>query len=295
MTAPSRKRTFERSEPTHKLTPQSVGRLSWFGECTFLHTFQYAKLNAMTDTAAAKHLRTLFDLGLLDRTAVSPEALTEPGTLRKIERIYGRSPTIHWLTKAGKKVLIEAGYYKKEELQEPPRIATLSDNQLVHDLRIRDMRVWLEVHQQQHTHWGDIVWKDGKRAAAQTFKPDAWFIYPLRQPMALVGMLEVDMGTERSKENWEGKFHHYRNALLSGEITSITSTQSARVIVITSTVARREALYYMLGELLMAHETPGYRFWLADKTVLNEASLTDAVWRVPGIEELQSLVHNRFI
>jgi len=146
---------------------------------------------------------------------------------------------------------------------------------------------------------GSWRWRDGEAAAIGldreraplAVRPDAWFVLRLGRAV-LVGLVEVDRGTERGDRRWGEKLDAYAALFAGGRLPAVTGYVNARVLVLTPDARRRDALTGLLAE--RAQETGAAagvgRFWLAERSVLEGAELTAPAWRRPGCDGLCPLV-----
>ena len=125
----------------------------------------------------------------------------------------------------------------------------------------------------------------GREQYPRQARPDAWFVYRLRSN-TLVGFVEVDRGTERSPSRWQEKFACYAPLLRGDTVRQLTGQERGRVLVIAPDARRRDAIYLLLQELLEDSEVLEDRFWVAERSVLEEVYLREAVWRVPERNDL---------
>lgn len=300
---PGRRRLFQRAQAEHPLTPLKLRLLLFVAECSVLTVPQLAQLAGLTEKSARGHMRDLFDLGLVERCGVPRAALAGLDTPNTPELLWGRAPTIYSLSRAGARVLVEAGLKQKHEVADLPEYGPTNALFLAHEVQVRDVRVWLaQVERVYPAHGGVLTWRDGARATIELgraeyprqARPDAWFVYRL-QEATLVGLVEVDRGTERSPARWQEKVGVYAVLLSGSTIQELTTHKQARVLVITPDVRRREAIAGVIEEVLPDVSLPPDRFWIAEKAALRRADLSEPVWRVPGRAELMPLVPARLL
>jgi len=248
-------------------------------------------------------LRVLFDAGLVDVLPVSRAALAgsrEPDAPNDATLLYGSAPNVYAPTRAGLRLLYEAGRIGWETRDRPlPAYGPRNGLFLAHELIVRDVRVWLERGcRRAEAGAAVIVWRDGTEAAialgdtAGRLCPDAWVALRLDgQGAALLCLVEVDRGTERGTRRWDEKLAAY-GALFDGDraaLRAATGYDKARVLVVTPGVVRRDALAAQIKERSRAvyERLPWLagRFWLAEESVLRAegaVTLSAPLWRQPG-------------
>lgn len=314
--AGSRRKRYERlSAPDGlpALTPVKVQMLRYLAEMRFLSLPQLARLccpaeredgtrEDLSRKSARKHLRALFDAGLVSVLPVSRLALASSSAANDASLLYGSAPNVYAPTIEALQLLLRAGLIEREWAKRPP-VAYGPKNSLflAHELQVRDVRVWLETCAaasggQQKL----LVWKDGMDAvielgnnAPRRVRPDAWFVHQVKpaqddgKPTVLVALVEVDRGTERGERHWGEKLAAYA-ALFAGEaLRSTTGYVNARILVVAPDARRRDHLANFVAENAPAI---AFRFWLAEQVVLDSAELSLALWRLPASQELQPLV-----
>ena len=289
MAASERRRLFARGNPDHPLTPLKLAALEWVGELRVCTPVQIARVTRLTLKSAREHLRNLYDMGLVERIGIPRAALADPEQALDPALLYGRAPTIYTLTREGAKVLVQQGLAEPEHVRDIPRYGPGNSFHLAHTLAIKDVAVWLEVVAKSYGHEGLEDWREGKAAVVGNAWPDALFLY--RLPAAvLVGLLEVDRGTERGDRWWKEKFARYAAIFRSDLILEATGQKTARVIVVAPSARRRDGISALLSGLLLGADVPPERFWIAERAVLAGTDLSAPVWRVAGFEGLHPLV-----
>lgn len=303
MVASNRRRLFERSQAEHPLTAHKLRLLQFVAESSILTVPQLAKLSRLSEKSVRGHMRDLFDLGLVERIGVPRAALAGLEVANTPELLWGRAPTVYALSKEGAILLVSAGLVSKHEVAERPRFGPKNALFLAHELQVRDVRVWLEQLKFAYPHHeGVVLWRDGAKAiidlGRNTFprqlRPDAWFIYRLKEA-TLVGLVEVDRGTERSPSRWQEKFVAYAALFAGNTIQELTGHKQARVLVIAPDEYRRDNITTVLAELLPGSTVPPDRFWIADLSVLESTEIRSPRWRVPGREELLPFIPGHLI
>jgi hypothetical protein len=239
MTVSKRRRTFERSRPEHPLTQLKLDLLDWIGHLGISTTPQLCLTGGFSDQACRKHLRDLYDMGLVDRTGVDRANLAGPDVPNTTNLLHGRAPVIHFITKDGQKMLVELGLQEAGQFPDIPQVGPKHSLHVAHELQVRDARIWLHLqHMDSPQHAGVEHWHTGPAAvctldrtsAPYEVRPDAWFTYHLDNG-TLVGFLEVDRGTEKSPKRWEDKFVTYAYLMSSGLVQAHTGYQKGRVII----------------------------------------------------------------
>jgi len=290
-----RRRRYTRStaEGPLAITPQRLTLLRQVARLRISSLPQLATLACLSQKRARRSLRALFDHGLVDVIAVPRVALADPGELNAPALLYGSAPNLYAITRAGLKVLEELGVV--EDVPPPGRFGPRNSLFLAHELAVRDVRVWLELTARQYSGHSLEAWHDGAAAEVdlrrslppRKARPDAWFLYRLRE-RTLVGLLELDRGTERGSRRWGEKLQAYEALFASSRLREVTGYANARVLVVTFSARRRD----LLANLIAKHaktELAG-RFWLAERSVLKSYDLNYQGWRQPGNPLLHSLV-----
>lgn len=303
--------------PPLALTPTKLRLLGFLAECRLLSLPQLARLACPSQKSARRHLRDLFDAGLVDVIATSRvalAALAEPDTPNDETLLYGSAPNLYVPTRAGLNLLFAAGLIDKAVRDRPPpSYGPRNSLFLAHELAIRDVRVWLEqaayVHGEPHRV---ECWEDGTEAVMdvsdmsgeqsakryrQVVRPDAWFVYRLRpapKPLVLVGLVEADQGTERGLVRWSEKLVAYDALFASGRLHEITGYNQARVLVVTPTAPRRDGLAALIGAQTQEQSLDpalAGRFFIAERgPLMAQPDLCAPVWRRPGNVSLVPLV-----
>lgn len=273
-------------------------------ECWILTTEQVAAFIGMTDQAARKHLRDLFDLGLVRRFGIPPAVLADLSRPNDHRLLGGRAQTVHGLSPEGAKLLVQQHLVEKEEVKDLPDYGPRNALFLAHEVGVRDVRVWLQrVKRAYPSHPGVTAWRYGSATTIdlgrdqypREVRPDAIVIY--KTPRAnLVGFVEVDRSTERKPTTWEDKFRQYEALYATNRIEELTGQQTGRVIITTPDAQRRDQISGILGALMKGSTVPRDRFWIIQASALTDAThsddaitsppialdLTKDVWRVPG-------------
>lgn len=300
------------STPT--LTPQKLALLRFLGECRLLSLPQLARLCCPSEQSARRHLRELFDGGLVDIVAVSRSALAPAGSANDAGLLHGSAPNVYVATKAGLEILIHSGYAERAVLRRPATVLGPKNALfLAHELAVRDVRVLLHVDALAHSPRQVLRWRDGADAhiplAPGSARPDAWFVYqigwhtpgseqadlkqPEPLPLVLVGLTEIDRGTERGNVRWGEKLDDYRALFGGNALRSATGYRNARVLVFVPDVRRRDSLAELLMTLIRDKGYPPRlreRFWLVEHEFLRHGALDAPVWRQPGDAILRPLL-----
>ena len=280
------------------LTPPRVEILRYLAELRFLSLPQIARLccpggrRELSEKNARRHMRALFDGGLVDVLAVARAALAPPGAPNDASLLYGSAPNVYTPTALGVEALSRAGLADWPEAgQKKPAYGPKNSLFLAHELGVRDVRVWLELAARDG---GYIVenWQNGEAAAIAlerertpfAVRPDAWFVLRLGKAV-LVGLVEVDRGTERGDRRWREKLDAYGALFSSGLLPTVTGYVNARILVVTPDAGRRD---WLAGFISEAGEDLVSRYWIAERARLDEPSLANAVWQRPGSQTLQS-------
>ena len=282
------------------LTPTKLEILRFLAELRFLSLPQIAKLfcpgerQDLSERSARRHMRALFDAGLVDVLPVSRAALALPGTPNDASLLYGSAPNVYTPSALGLDTLFRAGLLDRPEPgRKKPSYGPKNSLFLAHELGVRDVRVWLELAAREGEYELER-WEDSEAAAIGlecspfTVRPDAWFALRLEKAV-LVGLVEVDRGTERGDRRWREKLDAYGALFASGRLPSVTGYVNARVLVITPNARRRDQLadtVWEAGEVLAA------RFWIAEQVVFDRANanLAPPLWRQRPDLPLRSLI-----
>ena len=306
---PVRRRRYARSPSQTAFVPLTPARteiLRFLADLRFLSLPQIARLccpsgrRDLSEKSARRHMRALFDGGLVDVLAVSRAALAPPGTPNDASLLYGSAPNVYAPTAHGLEALHRAGLADRPDTgRKGPAYGPRNSLFLAHELAVRDVRVWLEEAARNGGHELES-WRDGEAAAISldraqpplAVRPDAWFVLRLGRAV-LVGLAEVDRGTERGDRRWGEKLDSYAALFAGGCLPAVTGYVNARVLVLTPDARRRDALARLLAERARETGVPvAYlgRFWLAEQLVLRGAELTAPAWRRPGSDGLWPLV-----
>ena len=159
-----------------------------------------------------------------------------------------------------------------------------------------------------------IRWEDGVEAHLDlqpqgVVRPDAWFVLEIppqgapecareheKRHQVLIGLVEVDRGTERGRSRWSEKVDAYAALFLSGRLTELTGYRRARVLVVCKNQARRDTLAGLIAELAGTVELPeqggslASRFWLTTVTTLESEKLSESNWLRVSSPDLVPLV-----
>lgn len=291
-----RRRRFERTVGEGcVLTPKKQALLLHLSQCRLLSLPQLAALEDLTEKAARKHLRAMFDSGFVQIVAVPRSVLVDTDTPNDPSLMYGSAPNIYQPTKEGLRLLWELGKIEREERDRVavpygPKNATF----LAHEVQVRDIRVWLERcrrwHQGTLNHWrdnGDAMFDLSalKLSGIRSVRPDAWFTYKFPSGNSLVGLVEIDRGTERGVTKWREKLTQYRALLGPGKqvFQEAVGFKRWRVLVVVPTEARREWLVRCIAEEAKDDEL-SQRFWITTRAELVDIKngFTSPIWRQVG-------------
>ena len=291
----SRRRRYTRSPSGGaflSLTPVRVRILRYLAELRFLSLPQIAKVccpsgrQDLSEKSARRHMRGLFDSGLVDVLPVSRAALAPPGVANEASLLYGSAPNVYAPSAHGLETLYRAGLIERDAVKRPPAYGPKNSLFLAHELAVRDVRVWLETTARCNGYELER-WHDGEASAIRlhrdqellqapiSIRPDAWFVLRLSRAV-LVGLVEVDRGTERGERRWREKFDAYETLFASGHLPAVTGYLNARVLVVTPDERRRDQLANAIQEF---DSTLASRFWTAELAVLEETSLLLPQWR----------------
>lgn len=299
----ARRRRYARSPLPDRsvgLTPAKVELLRWLTELRFLSLPQLARLcypskrRDLSEKSARRHMRELFDAGLVDVLPVSRAALAPPGSPNDASLLYGSAPNVYAPTAQGLRMLLRAGLIGEEMLKRPaPAYGPKNSLFLAHELAVRDVRVWLECAARSGGHEVE-QWRDGEEAVINldlppfSVRPDAWFSFRMGE-VVLVGLVEVDRGTERGDRRWGEKINAYAALFVGSQLSSVTGYINARVLVLTPNARRRDQLAAFIGE--QTTQQLASHFWLSDRTILDRSHLVLPIWRQSDSLSLKPLVH----
>lgn len=282
--APARERSV--------LTPQQLRVFSWIGRLKLADTPQLARACELSRKGVRRTVRPLYNAKLVDLIALPRAALADPDTAMDASWAYGSAPNIWTPTRAGLEFLIRLELI--EEAYSPLKLGPANWAYLAHELLIRDARIWLECCQRTHPGHTLERWEMGEQAIIdlaraqppRSIRPDASFAYRVGQSV-VVAFLEIDRGTERGDRRWAEKATAYSLLLRSGRLPALTGYSRARVLVVTPSPERRDAVADVIART--APDVPD-RFWLATTEALTVDSLDVPLWRTAGHTQLQPLV-----
>ncbi len=299
---PRRRRYARSASPASgaPLTPVRLEILRFLAELRFLSLPQIAKLccpsvrQDLSEKSARRHMRPLFDAGLVDVLPVSRAALAPPGAPNDASLLYGSAPNVYAPTVRGLEALYRAGLVDKPDAaRKKPAYGPKNSLFLAHELAVRDVRVWLELSARSGRHELEC-WRDGEAAAIDLHRdraplmvrPDAWFV--LRLPQAvLVGLVEVDRGTERGDRRWREKLEAYGELFAGGHLPAVTGYVNARILVISPDARRRDQLAGFIEEIRNALAS---KFWISEQTILENTSLLLPQWRQGTSPQLRPII-----
>ena len=276
------------------LTPPKRALLETVARYGIASLPQLARLVCPSEKSARKHLRMLFDHGLVRVVPVSRFVLADGEAENDASLLFGSAPNVYTLTRKGANELGRLGSMVPERLRD--RYGPRNTLFLAHELAIRDVRIWLELTARtcpDHTlqRWVDgpdaeIPLSASGRVDPRKVLPDAWFVYRLAAGV-LVGLAEVDRGTERSAGRWGQKLAAYTRLLASSDLKQTTGFHRARVLTFTPSPERRETL-----ARFVEREAPpeiAFSFWFAAPG-WSDPGLSRPVWRHCGEPRLQPLI-----
>lgn len=282
----------EKPERPPTLTPVRLALLRAVGDLEIASLPQLAALACPSQASARRHLRVLFDGGWVEVVPASRAAFALPGERQDPGLLFGSAPNLYALTRAGEKLLadLDGRPLGRRETRGVP-----SPLFLAHELAIRDVRVWLELTARENANQALETWHHGpdaaidlqRQAPPKVVRPDAWFTYRLGDRV-LVGLVEVDTGTERGNRRWREKLEAYALLYGSSQLRAVTGYANARVLVITPHAHRRDKLAQFIAEHAPAELAR--RFWLAEHQVLAHRDFVTPAWRQPSLEVVRPLV-----
>lgn len=289
-----RKRYVRDSAGAQHLTPLGIRCMALLPDLTLATPAIFATAAGISANAARRVLRPAFDLRLVAITAIPAAMMLDVCGTDADVTAFGSAPNIYTLTRAGWQFLTELGVVDEPRPAKEygPRNAAF----LAHEIQISQTHACLLANARVGSGEALVTFRRGGDAAIDLkatagrrhVRPDAWFVYQLPSAV-LVGLVEVDRGTERSSSGrWQEKLRAYQALFASGHLPTVTGYQNARVLVLTPGETRRDNLAHLVAK--HAPSSLAARFWLAEKAVLDSASLRDAVWRKPGHDGLFSLL-----
>lgn len=290
--SPRRRRYVRQPVASPALTPKKVALLRYVGDLGVSSLPQLARIGGVSDKSARRHLRELFDGGLVKVVPVGRYELAGREEGNSAALLFGSAPNVYVLTPGGGAALEELGIEVRR--REDPRYGPRNSLFLGHALAVTEVRVWLEVAARMHPPHRLERWTDGKAAeiellqpgAARAVRPDSWFVYRLGERV-LVGLLEADRGTERGAGRWKEKVAAYSALFSGGRLREACGYANARVLVVAPTARRRDFLAAFVAREAGA---VAQRFWFADRSVLSSDDLSLAAWRKPGSDRLLPLI-----
>jgi DNA-binding transcriptional ArsR family regulator len=291
---PVRRRRYTR-QPLQRvvaLTAPKAALLQTVGDYGVVSLPQLAALVGPSAKSVRRHLRQLFDAGLVEVIAVPRVALVEPARgLNDPSLLYGSAPNLYSLTRTGLAALGELGLAEGTSVR-PERYGPRNGLFLAHELMVRDVRVWFELSARVCAGHALERWEDGAAArldlgAAGQLHPDAWMVYRLG-PQRLAALLEVDRGTERNGQRWREKLAAYGALFQNGRLQAVTGQGKARVLVVAPDARRRDQLATLVAERA-SPELAG-RFWFAAFPLLDTPGVGRPGWRRPGRSSLEPLL-----
>ena len=281
----ARRKRYARGAPQHGMTATKQRLLAYVAECGMLTTSQVARIAGIGTEAAYKHLRHLFDLGMLERIAVPYASLAPPGEDGP-ELAFGPGQNVHVPTKAALQYLHRAGLISDETAaRKPPDYGPRNALFLAHEVLVRDVRVWLEVC--ARTHGGYVErWVDGTAAHLPPARPDAWFMFRLADgERTLVGLVEADRDTER-RDRWDKKGREYAQMLAGETLAQATDgRRKGRLLAVAPDGKRRDWIANALAGSPIADVS-----FCASRDDLLGGGLNAPVWRVPAAPNLTPLL-----
>jgi len=302
---PRRRRYARSASPAGcaSLTPVRLRILRFLAELRFLSLPQIAKLccpsvrQDLSEKSARRHMRALFDAGLVEVLPVSRAALAPPGVPNDASLLYGSAPNVYAPAARGLEILHRVGITDRQiEGRKKPAYGPKNSLFLAHELEVRDVRVWLELAAREGKY--DLEkWEDGEDAAIDLerdqppflVRPDAWFVLRLEQAV-LVGLVEVDRGTERGDRRWREKLEAYQALFTGRRLPTVTGYINARVLVIAPDARRRDQL---AGAVAEAGESLASKFWVAERSVIDETCLLLPRWRHQTEANLRVLIPSK--
>jgi hypothetical protein len=274
------------------MTPRKLGYLLWVAECGVISLPQLARLAGEHPKATTRQMRGLLDMQAVSVIALPRAAFSNLAQDNDAHLLGGSAPNLYRLTRRGGQLLQEA------DLADPAMLTPYGPRNalfLAHHLEVLDVKIWLAsmalampMHRLETWTMGEAAAiKLGSSNAPKAVRPDAWFAYRLPQGV-LVGLVEVDRGTERGGRRWLDKIAGYSALFCSTRIHEISGYRNARLLVLVPTTARREHLATFLAQ--HAPEDLLARTWLAERSFLDTLDFTAPCWQQPGSQLLKALI-----
>jgi len=286
------------------LTPTKIKMLLFLAEMRFLSLPQIGMLccpdqrQDLAEKNARRQMRALFDAGLVDVLPVSRLALAPPDSPNDHALLYGSAPNVYVPTQLGLDALVLSGLIEMEKAKQAvPKYGPKNSLFLAHELQVRDVRVWLELAARSFQPDQRVLrWQSGSDAVLEvngvpTARPDAWFIHRIGmrgdQETVLVGLVEVDRGTERGDKRWQEKLFAYETLFLSGALKATTGYMNARILVITPDQKRRDDLAAFVADRAGRIAS---QFWFATHAALHSPDLSATAWKTVQGPSLRPLI-----
>lgn len=280
----TRRKRYEPGTPTHGITANKERLLLCIAECRMLTTDQVARMAGVTKKAAYKHLRDLFDLGLLGRVAV-PYADLAPPEKDGPSLVWGPGENVHIPTKDGLRWLAAKEYIADEDARrKPPEYGPRNKLFLAHELLVRDVRVWLELCARSD---GGSVERSvfGTEAHILPARQGGWFLYRVPSGGTAVLMAEADRGNQFGNQ-WKEKARSYSEAVGSEAFREATKGRSrGRILAVALDAARRDWIAGEVAGFPAAEWTH-----CCVRSDLEEGGLSRPFWRRPGKEGFHPLL-----
>lgn len=272
------------------LTPAKVALLRYLGVLGIASSHQLAALACPSAKSGRRHLRQLFDAGLVEVIGASRVMLASPELANDERLLYGSAPNLFTLTRAGQRALTER---EISLASKPTAMGPKNSLFLGHHLAVNDVYIWLTLTARAHPGHRLGTWDNSCRglneASSQVpqIYPDAWFTYHLGK-RTLVAFVEADRSTERGSRRLRQKLAGYQVLYRGDGIRSLTGYQNARILFLVPSEARRVHLAGQIAKYAPA--ALAEVCYLAEMSVLAAASLTTPAWQRPGHSELFPLV-----
>ena len=271
--------------------------LRYLAELRFLSLPQMARLccpaerRDLSEKSARRHLRSLFDAGLVDVLPVSRAALAPPDAKNDASLLHGSAPNVYAPTREGLRLLVRPATRGRTWLGDAPSYGPKNTLFLAHELLVRDVRVWLEECARTNGHAVER-WEDGEAAAI----PLDGRGHPRssgRTPGSPTGWARscwwgwwrrtgAPSGADR---RWREKLEAYAALYAGAALREATGYVNARVLVVCPDARRRDRLAASLPEWSQQTGLPTElleRIWLVERGALAGTNLGEATWRRTG-------------
>jgi len=284
------------TRPGPVVTERDRAILRSVADYRFLTTEQLQRLHFPSSQTALRRLRRLESAGLVNRER-SDALPTHAVTLTPLGTSALRSgdvPSADGDTRRGRTVRLPGAYFLKHLVEVNDfRIALETDARQRRDLELLDVladtdRVTAGAATQPRPALAESVTFEGDRGERIAHTPDLAFALRRDGRQALF-LVEIDRGTEvvGDPKRGVGRFvRFYLRALLTGAFAGLGAKlggrdgfKSFRVLVVTTSAARVEAIRARWGTMPVEPEVAKRFIWLTTRDALLGVSLLEHGWR----------------